>query len=224
MIQSNDEPLGLAVHSLPNPQDAAQTEPALHGRWKLLAIMVVCSLPVIAAYYAYYFVRPQGHAAIGELISPARPVGALSGQQLDGSAKALTELKGKWLLVAVGEGECQATCQRQLFVQRQLRESMGKDKERVQRVWLLRDQTVVAPAMRQAMGDAVILRVPADALNNWLGMSAATPVTDSLYIVDPLGNAMMRMPAQIDAAQASKERRDLDRLLKATASWNTPPG
>lgn len=222
-LQPNDEPLGLAVHSLPNPQDAAQTQPVLTGRWKLLAIMVVCSLPVIAAYYAYAFVRPQGHAGIGDLISPVRPVGDLSGVPLDGGTQTLASLKGKWLLVAVGEGACEAACQRQLFVQRQLRESMGKDKERLQRVWLLRDQAAISPALRQAMGDAVVLRVNPQALTDWLALPAA-PVTDTLYLVDPLGNAMMHIPAQINAAQASKARRDLERLLRATASWNTPPG
>jgi hypothetical protein len=221
--QTNDELLGLAVHSLPNPQDAAQTGRTLTGRWKLIAIMVVCSLPLVAAYYAFYFVRPQGHAGMGDLISPVRPVGALSGLQLDGSSMALASLKGKWLLVAVGEGGCEAACQRQLFVQRQLRETLGKDKERVQRVWLIRDQSVVDPALRQAMGDAVVLRVDAQALGEWLALPA-TPVTDTLYVVDPLGNAMMRFPAQMDAAQASKARRDLERLLRATASWNGVPG
>ena len=219
--QSKDEPLGLAVHSLPNPQVAALTEPVLTGRWKLIAIMVVCSLPVIAAYFAYYFVQPQGHAGIGDLISPVRPVGTLSGVQLDGSAMALASLKGKWMLVSVGDGACETLCQRQLFVQRQLRETLGKDKERVVRVWLIRDQSLVDPVLRQAMGDAVVLRVSPQALADWL---AATPSTEALYVVDPLGNAMMRFPALVNAAQAGKARHDLERLLRATASWNAAPG
>jgi hypothetical protein len=220
---SNDEPLSLAVHSLPNPQDAAQTEPVLTGRWKLIAIMVVCSLPVIAAYFAYYFVQPQGHASIGELISPVRPVQALAGSQLDGSVKTLASLQGQWLLVSVGDGACAAACQRQLFVQRQLRETLGKDKERVGRVWLIPDQSPVDTAMRQAMGDAVVLRVNPQALADWLALPDAKPLTDFLYVVDPLGNAMMRFPAQVNVAQASKARHDLERVLRATASWNAAP-
>jgi hypothetical protein len=221
-LQSNDEPLGLAVHSLPSPQDAAQTQSVLTGRWKLLAILVVCSLPVVAAYYAYAFVRPQGRAGIGELISPVRPVGEFFGVKLDGTSKPLASLKGKWLLVAVGEGACAAACQRQLFVQRQLRESLGKEKERIQRVWLLRDQSTIDPVLLQAMGDAVVLRVNPQALMDWLALPA-TPVTEALYLVDPLGNAMMQFPAQVNAAQAGQARRDLERLLRATASWNALP-
>ncbi len=221
--QPIDEPLGLAVHSLPNPQDAANTEPLLTGRWKLIAIMVVCSLPVIAAYFAYAFVRPQGHAAIGELISPVRPVGTLAGTALDGNSRTLASLKGQWLLVSVGDGSCDAACQRRLFVQRQLRATLGKDKERVARVWLISDQSAVAPALREAMGDAVVLRVSAQALKDWLAVPDSQALTDSLYVVDPLGNAMMRFPAQVDVAQAGKARRDLERLLRATASWNAAP-
>lgn len=222
--QSKDEPLGLAVHSLPNPQDAAQTAPALAGRWKLIAIMVLCSLPVVAAYYAYYFVRPQGHAGIGELIRPVRPVGELSGVQADGSARAMASLKGKWLLVAVGESACETACQRQLFVQRQLRATLGKEKERVVRVWLVRDQAAVDPVLLEAMADAVVLRVSPQDIQAWLELAPSSPSTDTLYVVDPLGNAMLRFPAQLDAAQASKARRDLERLLRATVSWNASPG
>jgi hypothetical protein len=184
--------------------------------------MVICSLPVVAAYYAYAFVRPQGRAGIGDLINPVRPVGALSGVKPDGSSQTLASLKGKWLLVAVGEGECGAACQRQLFVQRQLREALGKEKERVQRVWLIRDQAPIPPALLQAMGEATVLRVNPQALTDWLAQPA-TPVTDTLYLVDPLGNAMMKFPAQVNAAQAGKARMDLERLLRATASWNALP-
>jgi len=70
----DDEPLGLVVHSLPSVQEAASERAVIHGRWKLLAIMFICSLPVIAAYFAYFVVRPQGKAALGELVQPVRPV------------------------------------------------------------------------------------------------------------------------------------------------------
>ena len=43
-------------------------------------------------------------------------------------------------------------------------------------------------------------------------------IRDSLYIVDPRGEWMMRMPA---AAEPSRVKRDLDRLLRAAASWDT---
>jgi hypothetical protein len=36
-----------------------------------------------------------------------------------------------------------------------------------------------------------------------------------------MGNWMMRFPAALDAAGAAKAKRDLERLLRASASWDT---
>ena len=33
---------------------------------------------------------------------------------------------------------------------------------------------------------------------------------------------MMRMPASLDKAEAGKAKRDLERLLRASASWDEP--
>jgi hypothetical protein len=133
-----DEPLGLSVHNLPRPDEVGEGSLAA-SRWKFLAIALVCSLPVLAAYFAYFVVRPQGHASIGELISPVRAVGALQAKTLQGESVQLQSLKGQWLLVSVGEGACATECAKRLYLQRQLRETLGKDKDRVDRVWLVRD-------------------------------------------------------------------------------------
>jgi hypothetical protein len=41
-----------------------------------------------------------------------------------------------------------------------------------------------------------------------------------LYVVDPIGNWMMRFPAGMDRATASRAKRDLERLLRASAFWD----
>jgi len=217
--QLGDEPLGLAVHSLPDPRDVAQTHSLATGRWKLLSIMLVCSIPVIAAYLTYFFLQPQGHAGLGVFISPARPVLERTGVTLDGTTQPLAALKGRWLLVSVTHGDCNEICQRQLFIQRQLRETLGNDKDRVDRVWLIDDQSPVDAALRAAMAGATVLRVAQQDLNSWLAMPEGGALSDYLFVVDPLGNAMMRFPSQVNIAQAGAMRRDLDRLLRATASW-----
>jgi hypothetical protein len=216
-----DEPLGLAVHSLPNPQDTTMSGTNVRGRWKLLAIMVLCSLPVVASYLAYFVVRPAGQAGFGELIAPVRPVGGQTGVALDGKKLPLSSLKGQWLLLSVGAGSCDPDCQQRLFLQRQLRETLGKGKERVDWVWLVTDTTPLAPSMTQPLGDAVVLRVNSDAVQEWLGVTADS-ASQYLFVVDPLGNAMMRFPSRFDGAGATKARRDLERLLRASVSWDTP--
>jgi hypothetical protein len=37
-----------------------------------------------------------------------------------------------------------------------------------------------------------------------------------------MGNWMMRFPAGLDIQSAAKAKRDLDRLLRASASWDQP--
>ena len=219
----DDQPLGLAVHSLPNPQDAAQTPSLATGRWKLLVIAVLCSIPLFAAYIAFLFMQPEGHADFGEFIRPVRPVGSLQGVTLDGVNQPLAQHNGRWLLVSVTDGACAAQCQRQLFIQRQLRETLGDDKQRVARVWLIDDAASVPAPLREAMGEATILRVSSAALKAWLALPDGKALNNYLYVVDPQGNAMMRFPAQVDVEQAGRIRRDLERLLRATAIWTPTP-
>ena len=207
------------VHSLPTAQQAAAAPERIHGRWKMLAIMLVCSLPVIAAYFAYYVVRPQGRAGFGELIAPVRAVPNQVGLTLDGASKPLSGLKGHWLLVVVAGGACPDECQRRLLLTRQLRATLGHDKERVDWVWLISDQARVDQALLQGMQDAVVLRVDPAPLDQWLAAPSGHTLAQYLFVVDPLGNAMLRFPAQFNAAGASKVRRDLDPLLRASASW-----
>lgn len=218
----SDAPLGLVVHSMPDQQGMAANPPVAGGRWKLLVIVALCSLPLLASLWAYFVVRPEGRAGVGELLTPVREMPHQSGLTLEGIAQPLAALKGQWLLVRVDGGACPDACQQRLFLQRQLRETLGKDKDRVDWVWLLNDQAPVAASMRQPLADAAVLRVDPATLAQWLPLPAGTSYADYLFVVDPLGNAMMRLPAHFDGAGAAKAKRDLDRLLKASVSWDTP--
>ncbi len=218
---AQDQPLGLTVHAMPLPDAAsAQTPNPTAGRWKMLAVLLVCASPVIASYFTYYVVRPEGRRNFGELIDPQRPLPALATQSLDGKAGQLTALKGQWLLLSVASGACDARCEKNLYFQRQLRESLGREKDRLDRVWLVSDDAPVPTALRPALASATVLRVPPTALAQWLEPAAGQRLQDHLYVVDPLGNWMLRFPADMDAAAAAKAKRDLERLLRASASWN----
>jgi hypothetical protein len=223
-INPADEPLDLSVHSLPHPQELGGSGGTpVTGRWKLLAIFFLCSLPVAATYFAYFVVRPQGQAGFGALIDPVRPVGTLSAAALDGTVQPLAQLKGQWLLLTVGSGACAQECQQRLFLQRQLRETLGKDKERVDWVWLVSDDLPIDASMRVPLKDAVVLRVQDAVLNAWLEVPQGKAAGDYIFVIDPLGNTMMRLPSTFGAGEVAKAKRDLDRLLRASLSWD-PPG
>lgn len=223
---ANDEPLGLTVHSMPSPRqalDGSETRRKALGRWKMVIVMLCCAAPVIASYFTYYVIRPEGKkAAYGELIDPQRPLPGMAATLPDGTTTPLTALKGQWLLIAVGDAACDALCEQELYLQRQLRESLGREKDRIDRVWLISDSAPVPERLNNGLRGATVLRVPAAQLAQWLEPSAGHALSEHLYVVDPLGNWMMRFPARMDAAGASKAKRDLDRLLRASASWDEP--
>jgi hypothetical protein len=217
---NDDRPLGLTVHSLPALQDIAPLQQTRMGRWKMLLVLLVCAAPVIASYVTYYVVRPEGRRNFGELITPQRPLPDLVATALDGKSVNLQTLKDQWLLVSIAGAACDPACARALYLQRQLREGLGKNKDRLDWVWLIDDAAPVAPELLPALENATVLRVSAKDLQTWLAPAAGATLNDHLYLVDPLGNWMLRFPAQLDAAQAPKAKRDLERLLRASDSWD----
>jgi hypothetical protein len=208
---------------MPSPADAAdQAQRTVRGRWKMLAVMAVCAAPVVASYFTYYVIRPEGRRNYGELIEPQRPLPEFTVITADGKLASLRSLKGQWLLLSVAGGACDATCERHLYLQRQLRESLGKDRDRLERVWLVADGEPVRPALLPALKDATVLRVGSLQLSQWLVPAQGRRLADHLYLVDPLGNLMMRFPAGIDKGEAPKVKRDLERLMRASAGWDKP--
>jgi hypothetical protein len=216
----DDHPLGLTVHSMPRPQDLAAPQQTRTGRWKMLLVLLVCAAPVVASYFTYYVVRPEGRRNFGELITPQRALPNVVATALDGTQVNLQTLKDQWLLISVAGAACDATCARQLYLQRQLREGLGKEKDRLDWVWLIDDAAPVAPELLPALKTATVLRVPAKDLQAWLAPAAGATLRDHLFLVDSLGNWMLRFPAQLDAGQAPKAKRDLERLLRASSSWD----
>jgi len=236
-----DEPLGLTVHSLPVPQEAlaSDAQRTLRGRMKMLAVLLVCAAPVIASYFTYYVVRPEGRRSHGELIEPQRPLPAIVATTLDGKPVEMQSLKDQWLLVSVAGGACDAACEQHLFLQRQLREGLGKTKDRLDWVWLVSDGEPVREALRPALSQATVLRVNPAQLAQWLAPAPGHELRDHLYLVDPMGNWMMRFPAAtqsakatggsgagplqgVDTEAAAKIKRDVERVLRASASWDLP--
>lgn len=221
---AGDHPLGLTVYDLPEPGQAmaGEVRRTRSGRWKMIAVLLVCAAPVIASYFTYYVIRPEGRRNFGELIEPQRPLPPLSATDLNGTAVPLAALKGQWLLVSVASGACTPDCVQQLYLQRQLREALGKDKDRLDRVWLVSDAQPVPSELLPGLKEATVLRVPEADLAAWLAPAPGHALSQHLYLVDPLGNWMLRFPASLDLTSAAKAKRDLERLMRASVSWDQP--
>ena len=217
------EPVSFAVHSMPSPglDDAARRTAS--GRLKMLLVLLVCAAPVIASYVTYFVIRPEGRTNYSELILPQRPLPLdLPLRDLADRPVPAASLKGQWLLVVVAGAACDAGCEKLLWVQRQLRETLGRDKDRVDKLWLIDDLATPRPETLLAIGTgmpATVLRVPAAALAGWLAAAPGRHLSEHLYIVDPMGNWMMRVPADPEPARL---KRDIEKLLRASSSWDLP--
>jgi hypothetical protein len=215
------EPVSFTVHSMPPPEANAERR-TRHGRLKMLLVLAVCAAPVIASYFTYFVIRPQGRTNYSELIDPQRPIARLPLRDLRGAPVSAESLKGQWLLLVVSGGACSARCENYLFLQRQLRETLGREKDRVDKVWLVTDDEAIRPEVLQAVtpGNAeTILRVPRAELARWLVPGDGLRLEDHLYLVDPMGNWMMRTPVD---PQPARVKSDVEKLLRASASWDEP--
>ena len=163
---------------------------------KVLLIGLVCAAPLVFGTLAYVYKWDVGSAAnYGELIPP-RP---LSGPPFD-------RLRGKWLLVAVDSAACDAWCEKKLYYLRQLRRAQGKDMDRVVRLWVVTEGGAPRAELLQAFEGTEVFHANHAFVHRFPGNAV-----DYLYLVDPLGNLMMRWPRDADP---SKMLKDLQRLLK----------
>jgi hypothetical protein len=185
------------------------------GRWKLLAVLLVCASPLILSYLTYYVIKPQGRTNYGTLIDPrTHPIPALASTSLDGKPAGLDNYKGKWILLKVGAGECLDACRKQLFAMQQLRTMQGKERERVERVWLVTDATPLDTVLMREYDGTHMIRADGAAVAKWLPVDPGTTASDHLYLIDPLGNLMMRFPKD---PEPRKVHKDIAKLLKASA-------
>ena len=179
-------------------------------RSKFLMLVGVFVVPVVAAYLAYFGWRPAGHGNYGDLLE-VTPLLHTAGTARDGSPLDLTALRGKWLMVHVGPARCDADCAQQLYLMRQTRIAQGKEQSRIERLWVLTDGGAAAPALLQEHPGLRVWRPQA------AGFAAQFPAArdpaDHIYLVDPLGNLMLRFPARPEPRSLMK---DLKLLLKAS--------
>jgi len=180
----------------------------------LFIVLAVCAAPLIFSYLTYYVIKPEGRTNYGDLIDPrAHPIPELGLQHLDGQSASLEQFSGKWILLQVDQAACAKPCTDKLYYMRQLRLTQGKEMDRIERVWLVTDDAPLDTALMKQYDGTRLLRVDPKKLAAWLPVQAGTQPADHLYLIDPLGNLMMRFPKDPDA---NKIKKDISRLLKAS--------
>ena len=171
------------------------------SRKQIWILVVLFFAPLALAFLLYYGGgwRPSGSTNKGELISPPRPLPGVSAWH------------GKWTLVYVGDGRCDERCRAALVLTRQTRLALNADMTRVQRIFLATGHCCDRTYLAAEHPDLGVQQVDNDA-GAALLLAFPDVASGSIYIVDPLGNLMMR---HAPSAGLSKDLlEDLRKLLQ----------
>jgi peroxiredoxin len=196
-----------------------QTRTGLKAHWlrlrPLYLVLIICTVPVVASYLAYYVFKPTGRTNYGILIDPQVPVPALSLKRLDGTPFDMQSLRGEWVMVTVDRAQCPDACRTKLWNMRQVRTATGKDRDRIERVFLITDDAPTATLLLREFEGTHFLRASATELASFLALPAdgSAVLEDCVWLIDPLGHLMLRWPK---AADPSRMKKDVDRLLRAS--------
>ena len=186
------------------------------GRIQMLLLLLACASPVLASYFAYYVIKPEGGKTnFGTLVYPAQEFNAA---WLD------APLQGKWtLLVARPAGECHIKdekCIEALFLMRQTKVAMGRESERLQLIWVNTDGKPVDPEVLKIYDEKTaglkVLTLPSDPKQRadfeaWLNKEG---VGQDIQLIDPSPAKMMYFPVTNSPKEFSSMKKDLEKLLK----------
>jgi hypothetical protein len=186
--------------------------PRARGRRTLLIVAAIFFVPLVMAFALYYgqLWRPSGSSSEGELITPARPLAVAGLRRVDGTAASPQVFADKWTLIYIGDGACDAACRNALVFARQSRLALNNEMTRVQRVFLATGNCCANDYFAAEHPGLIALDASSPDAAKLLAQFPADRA-HSLFIVDPLGNLMMRH----DASHTTKGLlTDLKKLLK----------
>jgi hypothetical protein len=208
------------------------TERTAHDRRQrriLIGLALLFFAPLGLSFYLYYGKswRPGGRVNAGELIAPARPLPSLAlplagaGAAATGATPAASEtnpqfLKGKWTFLYVQHGRCDDECRRHLYDTRQVRLALDREMNRVQRVFIGDSDCCDFEALKAAHPDLMVIRAsPADeSLLTLLPVRTGAENSHRVYLIDPLGNAMMFYAPDVKSKGMLE---DMKRLLRLSS-------
>ncbi|MEI7432554.1 MAG: hypothetical protein WCL27_19075, partial [Betaproteobacteria bacterium] len=156
--------------------------------------------------------RPGKFVNHGELLQPARALPENGLHHVDGRPFPTSTLRGKWLLVLPVTGTCDTPCQQQLLQMQNVHVALNKEQSRLQRVFIS-NGAAASTEWETRFPELLMGVIPAGPEGEgW--HQAMDGQNQTLYVVDPLGNVMMRYP---NPGEMRGVLKDLERLLKY--SW-----
>lgn len=182
------------------------TEKAKSNRRKFLLLLVVMCTPVIISYALYFMdYRPQSKN-YGDLIPIVKVFGKGTNIE-DNTILRMKDLHGKWVLVTVDSGDCNEACKNKLYYMRQVRTVQGKEKHRIERLWLINNSVKPNAELMKEYEGTYFVNADSEILDF---IETKEEQTKHIYLIDPIGNLMMRFPENVDG---TKMGHDIKRLL-----------
>lgn len=183
------------------------------GRWMLIFLLVVFALPVVIGVSLYVSNWRPGGGSYGALLQPPQPLNFPVLKTPYGKPVDALAWKNKWHLVYIAPATCDAECRNGLHVMRQIHASLAKDIDRLERVWLVDGPLLPGTQVLQSQYPDMLVLADAAALARQVDAKLASGA-GRIYLIDPLGNLVIRYPSGSDP---SGIRKDLMKLLRY--SW-----
>lgn len=181
------------------------------ARLHLVLIAIVFFGPLFVAAWLYYgghFAGTAGTTNHGALLQPIVSIR----EELPGSALHAHNA-AHWVLLYASRGECGPDCRNALYTTRQSRTMLGKEMDRLVRVFLHGDSppdTVFIAAEHQGL-----ITIEDASLNGLLDNKRPPALpAGGFYLVDPLGNLVMYFRPDIDPSDMVDDIKHLLRLSR----------
>ena len=174
---------------------------------KLLAMLALLLAPVVISYALHYSDYRPSTINYGELIDMEDFEGSAV-NQVDNTIFRASDIHGKWTMLTVDSGDCNEYCEQKLYKMRQVRLVQNKEMRRVERLWLIDDNVSIdSRLIEEYEGTIFVNAKDSDFLELLKPMETQRLY---MYLVDPIGNVMMRFPENADPSEMVD---DLKRLL-----------
>lgn len=177
------------------------------ARVQMLLIAGVFFGPLAIASVMYYSgaFKPMGRTNHGALLEPIVSVAG----ELPNS-EVFVQGDGFWLLIYANDQECAETCKTALYTIRQLRKMLGKESNRLKRVFLHGESSPDTLFLADEHAGLITLRDSglSELLEN---KKPATLSAGGYFLMDPLGNLVMYFEPGINPGNMIE---DIKRLLK----------
>jgi hypothetical protein len=195
------------------PRDTKEAQVVSRNLRTVAALAAIFLLPLLLSFWMYYgnTWRPATRTNHGELIEPVRALPGAELRTASGAVAPANLFTDKWALAYVGDGACAQTCRSALYFMRQTRLSLNNEMTRVGRVFLATGTCCDRAFLEREYPGLIVIDATGPEARDLVNAFPQTDRAQSLFVIDPLGNLVMRYDIRDDPKGLLT---DLKKLLK----------